>query len=102
MRIPEGAAPWDSGFLVNPGDRFEVTFAEEGVYDYVCLRHEGAGMVGRLIVGRPGGPGTRPFDYFVGKPGTARWIAVPEAARAAFPSIASIMARKVVRLRSFG
>jgi plastocyanin len=25
LRIPEGAAPWDSGFLVNPGDHFEVT-----------------------------------------------------------------------------
>ena len=99
LRIPENAAPWDSGFLVNPGDRFEVTFPKEGVYDYFCLPHEGAGMVGRLIVGRPAGPGTQPFDYFVGKPGTAQWIAVPEAARGTFPSVASIMADKVVRLR---
>jgi len=56
-------------------------------------------MVGRLVVGRPAGPGTRPFDYFVGKPGTTQWIAVPEAARATFPSVASIMAAKLVRLR---
>jgi len=46
LRIPERAAPWDSGVLVNPDDRFEVTFAKEGVYDYFCLPHEGAGMPG--------------------------------------------------------
>jgi plastocyanin len=98
LRIPERAQPWDSGFLLNPGDRFEVTLTEQGVYDYFCLPHEAAGMVGRLVVGRPGGPGAQPFDYFVGKPGTAEWLPVPEAARATFPPIATIMARKVVRL----
>lgn len=80
LRILERASPWDSRFLVNPGDRFEVTFAEEGVYDYFCLPHEGPGMVGRLIVGHP-----RPT----------------RAARVTFPSIASIMARKIVRLEQF-
>jgi plastocyanin len=66
LRIPEAAAPWDSGYLVEPGDRFEVTLAVPGVYDYFCAPHEMAGMVGRIIVGRPGGPGTLPFDYFQG------------------------------------
>jgi hypothetical protein len=80
LRIPERATPWDSRFLVNPGDRFEVTFAEEGVYDYFGLPHEGAGMVGRLIVGHPGGPGH---------------------SRVTFPSIASVMAGKIVRLEQF-
>jgi hypothetical protein len=37
-------------------------------YDYYCMPHEAAGMVGRLVVGRPGGPGALPFDYFVGRP----------------------------------
>jgi plastocyanin len=99
LRIPESAAPWDSGYLVNPGDRFEVTLTVEGVYDYFCLPHEAAGMVGRIVVGRPGGPGTLAFDYFVGRRATEAWLPVPEAARAAFPSVASIVADRIVRRR---
>jgi plastocyanin len=62
LRIPEAAEPWDSGYLVEPGDQFEVTLTVEGVYDYFCTPHEIAGMVGRIIVDRPSGPGTLPFD----------------------------------------
>ena len=29
-------------------------------------------MLGRIVVGRPGGPGTRPVDYFTGQPRDAR------------------------------
>lgn len=97
LRIPETARPWDSGFLVNPGDRFELTLTTEGVYDYLCLPHEEAGMVGRLVVGRPTGPGALAFDYFVGRPGTKGWRAVSAAARAAFPPVVRIMADKIVR-----
>lgn len=97
LRIPEAAVPWDSGFLVNPGDHFEVTFTVEGVYDYFCTPHEAAGMVGRLVVGRPAGPGMLSFDYFDGKPGAAAWLRVPEAARRAFPGIEQIMRRRIVR-----
>jgi plastocyanin len=46
LRIPERARPWDSGYLINPGDRFELTLTVEGVYDYYCTPHEMAGMVG--------------------------------------------------------
>jgi plastocyanin len=99
LRIPEHATPWDSGFLVTPGQHFDVTFREPGVYDYFCLPHEAAGMVGRLIVGKPGGPGAQPFDYFVGRADAADWTPVPAAARATFPSVAAIMAQRVVRLR---
>ena len=99
LRIPEAAEPWDSGFLINPGDHFEVTLTVEGVYDYFCLPHEAAGMVGRIVVGRPGGPGAQPFDYFVGRPGTGNWGDVPAAARAAFPSVEAIMTRGVVSRR---
>jgi plastocyanin len=88
LRIPEGALPWDSGYLVEPGAVFEVTLTEEGVYDYLCTPHEIAGMVGRIVVGRPGGPGARP-------PGDA----VPPAARAAFPSIERIVAERIVAER---
>ncbi|MFB6285798.1 MAG: plastocyanin/azurin family copper-binding protein [Candidatus Bipolaricaulia bacterium] len=58
-RIPEGAEPWDSGFLTEDGSTtFERTFTVEGVYDYFCVPHEGYGMVGTLVVGEPtDGPG---------------------------------------------
>ena len=97
LRIPEGAAPWDSGFLVNPGDRFEVTLTVEGVYDYFCLPHEVGGMVGRIVVGRPSGPGARPVDYFTGQPGTQDWLPVPDAARRSFPAVEAIVRHRVIR-----
>jgi hypothetical protein len=97
LRIPEAAEPWDSGYLVDPGDRFEVTLTVPGVYDYFCSPHEMAGMVGRIIVGQPGGPGTLPFDYFRDDPVARDWLVVPPAAQAAFPSVASIMSERIVR-----
>lgn len=93
LRIPENARPWNSGYLL-PGQRFEVTLTVEGVYDYFCASHEMAGMVGRLTVGRPTGPGALPFDYFV-KEGK-KWQPMPPAAQKAFPGIDDIMRRKVV------
>lgn len=59
LRIPEGAEPWNSEFLVEDGPTtYERTFTVEGVYDYFCIPHEGYGMVGTLVVGEPGnGPG---------------------------------------------
>ena len=98
LRIPKRARPWDSGPLVTPGTRFSVTLTVEGVYDYYCTPHEIAGMVGRLVVGHPGGPGARRFDYFRGAAGTRQWTHVPEAARAAFPSIDAIMKDRIVRV----
>jgi plastocyanin len=97
LRIPERAAPWDSGFLVNPGDHFDVTLGVPGVYDYYCMPHEAAGMVGRIVVGDPGGPGAKRFDYWSGQPGTEHWRHVPDAARAAFPSVARIIAERRIR-----
>ena len=97
LRIPEGARPWDSGFLVKPGAHFDVTFTVEGVYDYYCLPHEEAGMVGRIVVGRPAGPGAWPFDYFKGRPGTTAWKSVPEAARRVFPAVDDVVRRRIVR-----
>ena len=91
LRIPEGATPWDSGYLVNPGNHFEVKLTVEGVYDYFCLPHEAAGMVGRIVVDAPSGPGTLPFDYFKGRPEAKDWQPVPEVAQAAFPAVAEIM-----------
>jgi plastocyanin len=99
LRIPERAAPWDSGFLVEPGQHFDVTLTVEGVYDYFCQPHEAAGMVGRIVVGRPAGPGTLAVDYFKGKPGTSGWQPVPPEAARAFPPIKTIVEQKVVHRR---
>ncbi len=92
LRIPSDAKPWDSGFL-QPGQTFEYKFTVPGVYDYYCMPHEMGGMVGRIIVVTPTGPGARPFDYFRGDPDAKDWRPVPEAARKAFPSIDAIMQR---------
>lgn len=53
-RIPEGATPFDSG-VISAGS-FEYTFETAGTYDYYCSPHRSAGMVGRVVVGDPGGP----------------------------------------------
>lgn len=55
-RIPQAATPWDSDFLLMDGS-FEVTLTVPGVYDYYCLPHEMAAMVGRIVVGSPGDQG---------------------------------------------
>lgn len=99
LRIPEEARPWDSGILTEPGASFEVTLEVPGVYDYYCIPHEAAGMVGRIVVGVPPGPGTPPFDDFAGRPGTESWRPVPEAARRTFPAVDEIVRRGVVRRR---
>lgn len=94
LRIPKGAQSWASDFLL-PRQTFEVKLTVEGVYDYFCAPHELAGMVGRLIVGHPGGPGTLPFGYF--KAEGKSWEPVPPAAQKAFPAIDTIMRERIVR-----
>jgi plastocyanin len=96
LRIPATARPWNSDYLINPGDHFELTLTVEGVYDYFCIPHEMAGMVGRIIVGRPAGPGTLPFDYFRADRSKRHWQAVPAIAQRAFPAVDLIMAKRVV------
>lgn len=49
VRLPDGAAPFDSGDM-RPGATFTHTFDVPGEYRYVCLPHEAAGMVGTVIV----------------------------------------------------
>ncbi|WP_240148911.1 plastocyanin/azurin family copper-binding protein [Halorubellus sp. JP-L1] len=53
-RIPDGASAFDSG-TISQGS-FEHTFETPGTYDYYCIPHESIGMVGRIVVGSPGGP----------------------------------------------
>jgi plastocyanin len=96
LRIPIAAQPWSSGYLL-PKQGFAVTLTVEGVYDYFCIPHEHAGMVGRIVVGEATGPGAEPFDYFKGMPQGANWLTVPMPAQRNFPSIASILSEKIVR-----
>jgi plastocyanin len=90
LRIPRTAQPWSSDVL-QPGEQFEVTLTVPGVYDYFCAPHENAGMVGRLIVGQPIGPGSAPFDWFKGLAEGRDWMPVPAAARTVFPAIGEVM-----------
>lgn len=84
LRIPPDAAPWDSDYLL-PGETFEVTLTALGVHDYYCRPHEMAGMVGRIVVGRPGDPGFAEA--------AADSDDLPDAALAAFPAVEEILAQ---------
>ena len=55
LRIPAKAAPWNSDYLL-PEESFSLMLTVPGVYDYFCVPHEHAGMVGRLVVMAPGQP----------------------------------------------
>ncbi|MBF9195283.1 hypothetical protein I2H36_04475 [Microvirga sp. BT290] len=86
LRIPKNATPWNSDYLL-PNESFSVTLDAEGIYDFFCVPHEHAGMVGRIIVGRPV---NSPADE-------ASSLDISEAARFAFPSVEEIMNRGIVR-----
>ena len=89
-RIPDGATPFHSDYLL-PGESFSAVLSVEGVYDYYCVPHEQAGMVGRIVVGRPAAmTGTAPTEG-------AGLTPLPEAALNGFPSVDDILARGVVR-----
>jgi len=47
--LPEGAEPFDSG-MMDPEETFSHTFEVEGTYKYFCIPHEGAKMIGWVIV----------------------------------------------------
>jgi plastocyanin len=91
VRIPEGAQPWNSDYLL-PNESFAVTLTVEGVYDFFCVPHEHAGMVGRIIVGQPG-----PSSASRLSAQAADGKSIPEIALRAFPSVDEIMRRGIVR-----
>jgi plastocyanin len=62
LRIPEGAKPFDSPLLAQ-ADTFRWTFDAEGTYDYFSRNHLTQGTIGRIVVGRPGGPGEKQPRY---------------------------------------
>jgi plastocyanin len=94
LRIPKGAEPWDSDYLL-PEETFSVTLTVKGISDFYCIPHEHAGMVGRIVVGEPGRSGADgfPVEAAGGEP-------IPDIALRAFPGVAEIMKRGVVRSRS--
>lgn len=49
VSIPAGTREWDSGFVME-GQSFSRNFDEPGTYRYICIPHEGAGMVGTVVV----------------------------------------------------
>jgi plastocyanin len=87
LRIPRGAEPWNSDYLL-PNEAFSVTLTVQGVYDYYCVPHEHAGMVGRIVVGQPGTNGPAPLQS-----GTEL---IPEIALRAFPSVEEIIRDRLV------
>jgi plastocyanin len=89
LHIPAGAEPWSSDYLL-PNETFSVTLTFEGVYDFFCIPHEHAGMVGRIVVGRPGEEPTK-------SQGNAGTDPVPEIALRAFPTVDEILRRGIVR-----
>ena len=95
LRIPAGAAPWDSGLMTVPGQAFERRLDVPGVYDYFCIPHELAGMVGRIVVAPGDGRG---LDLEEPGPAADGLRAAPAAALAAFPSIERIVRDGIVKL----
>ena len=49
VALPAGAAPFASP-LISAGGSFAHTFTVPGTYRYFCQPHEGAGMIGTLVV----------------------------------------------------
>ena len=49
VELPDGAEPFDSGIMF-PDDVFRHTFTVPGEYLYVCVPHDMAPMVGRIVV----------------------------------------------------
>jgi plastocyanin len=83
LRIPSGAAAWDSDYLL-PDQSFSVTLTAPGIYDYFCIPHEHAGMVGRIVVAERGAP---PPSAPAGP------SPLPGLERDPFPSIEDILAK---------
>ena len=48
--IPDGAKSWRSSL----GENLKIQLDVEGIYAYVCEPHIGFGMVGVIVVGKPG------------------------------------------------
>jgi plastocyanin len=79
LRIPAEADPWNSDYLL-PDQAFTAVLSAPGVYDYFCIPHEMAAMVGRIVVARAGEALAEP-DL----------PPLPDIPPDAFPSVADIL-----------
>jgi len=103
LRIPENAKPFDSGVVplldtdYEGMDRFEYTFEVEGTYDYYSRYHEVLGMVGRIVVGQPGGPAEKYPPGYGNRDGRA--VVYPQQIKLFETLLGSeeIVAKKVIR-----
>jgi len=98
LRIPESAKPFDSGLIGEDSiryNRFEWKFDVEGTYDYFSRFHEPLGLVGRIVVGRPGGPAESNRPGYGGRDGRAP-IFPAQAKLLEFLSAQDIAAKKKV------
>ena len=98
LRIPENARPFDSGLLGEDSPRynkFEWTFDMEGTYDYFSRNHEPLGMVGRIVVGSPGGPAERNPPGYGARDGRAP-VFPAQAKLLGFLSSQEIVAKKTI------
>lgn len=95
LRIPAEATAWDSGILIQVGQTFEQRLDVPGVYDYFCIPHELAGMVGRILVVPSGDEESGLREPAAASEGLRT---VPPAALAAFPAIDEIRRAGDVRL----
>lgn len=57
-RIPPSGPSWNTGQFSEEGAFRNVTFETSGTHDYYCIPHKQLRMVGRIVVGKPGGPAT--------------------------------------------
>ncbi len=97
LRIPEGAKPFDSGIMLKTGPKgaFEWKFDVEGTYDYYCQAFLPVGMVGRIVVGKPGGPAEKFPPGYGGRDGRAVVYPAQAAILNALPS-SEIVAKKTL------
>ena len=49
VQLPAGAQPFDSGDIA-AGGVWSYTFTVPGTYRYICVYHEGQGMIGTVVV----------------------------------------------------
>lgn len=81
-RIPKKASAFHSGYML-PQEQFDLVLIVPGVYDYYCVPHELAAMVGRIVVGSPAMPGWDDSALYAG--------GVSEYIKDSLPSVEKIL-----------
>ncbi|PSQ16092.1 halocyanin [Halobacteriales archaeon QS_8_69_26] len=73
-----GSQPHNDEGVVAGGETYEHTFAVEGTYEYFCIPHEGAGMVGSIEVTQDtgGGGGGDQEPHEMGVPFQAHFVGI--------------------------